>query len=112
MKPNEGQEKSTMDMSEMAARSKEVAELLKVLANEHRLLILCTLLPGPMSVNEINSAVDSIGQSALSQHLAKLKALGLLSSEKQGQHVYYKICDHRVEKLLAVLKETYCTPTT
>lgn len=96
----------------MEEQVKEVAELLKVLANEHRLLILCSLLSGPMSVSEINDAVSGVGQSALSQHLAKLKSLGLLSSVKQGQHVYYAICDHRIESLLATLKATYCTPAT
>lgn len=93
----------------MIEQAKEVAELLKVLANEHRLLILCALLDGPLTVSEINEAVSEIGQSAVSQHLSRLKALGLVSSEKKGQYVHYEIADHRVERVLAILKQEYCS---
>lgn len=96
-------------MIDMTEQAKEVSELLKVLANEHRLLILCALLDGPLAVSEISGRVRGIGQSAVSQHLARLKALGILSSNKKGQHVFYEIADHRVEKVLTALKEEYCS---
>jgi len=93
----------------MEEKAKEVAELLKILANEHRLLCLCALFDGPLSVTEISHFVPNITQSALSQHLSTLKAHGLLTSEKQGLHVYYSIKDYRVIAVLDTLKKHYCS---
>ena len=93
----------------MEEKAKQIAELLKVLANENRLLILCALMKRAMTVGELVRYVPGITQSALSQHLGLLKAHGILSSNKAGQSVTYSIADHRVEEVLAVLKTYYCT---
>ncbi|WP_417765040.1 ArsR/SmtB family transcription factor [Sinanaerobacter sp. ZZT-01] len=85
-----------------------VTELLKVLANENRLMILCILMESSLSVSEIGNQVAHITQSALSQHLSVLKAHGILSSKKIGQSIFYSISDHRVEAILQVLKSCYC----
>nr|WP_280634201.1 metalloregulator ArsR/SmtB family transcription factor [Anaerovorax sp. IOR16] len=85
-----------------------VTEILKVLANENRLMILCVLMEQPLSVSEIGNRVSHITQSALSQHLSVLKAHGILSSKKTGQNIVYSISDHRVEAIIQVLKERYC----
>lgn len=92
----------------MEENAKRVAELLKVLANENRLLILCALMSGPMTVTEIGPYVPSITQSALSQHLSLLKANGILDNRKSGQNSTYFITDHRVEEVIQVLKQYYC----
>lgn len=92
----------------MEERAKQVAEMLKILANENRLLILCALQRGEMSVGEIASYVPNITQPALSQHLALLKTAGILESRKQGLHVVYTIADIRVKELLGTLKKYYC----
>ena len=92
----------------MEENAKQIAELLKVLANENRLLVLCGLMERPMAVNEIMKAVPKITQSALSQHLALLKAHGILDSSKSGQSVTYSIADYRVEEIIKVLKKHYC----
>lgn len=92
----------------MEQRAKQVAELLKVLANENRLLILCALLKEPKTVGEISEFVPSITQGALSQHLTLLKAHRILDSQKTGQHMTYFLADPRVEKVLDVIKEYYC----
>lgn len=93
----------------MHKKAVEIAELLKTLANENRLLILCELIHGPKSVGELCGKLDHISQSALSQHLALLKAHGILSSIKSGQSVTYHLCDSRVENLIQVLRAHYCT---
>ncbi len=95
-------------MDKMEAKAKEVAELLKVLANENRLLILCELVKEPQSVSSLLEKLD-ITQSGISQHLAILKANGILDHNKKAQTVIYSIRDERIYKLLETIKETYCT---
>lgn len=92
----------------MEIKAKQTAELLKVLANEHRLMIFCALMERPMNVGEIASYVPSITLSALSQHLSVLKAHGILDCVKSGQNVTYSIVDFRVEEIILVLKKHYC----
>ena len=70
----------------MEEQAKKIAELLKLLANEHRLLILCALMEGSLTVGAIHTHMTAITSSALSQHLSQLKAAGILSSEKQGMN--------------------------
>ena len=95
-------------MTGMEENAKQIAELLKVLANENRLLILCGLMDRPMTVNEIMKLVPRITQSALSQHLMLLKAHGILDNSKSGQSVTYSVADYRVEEIINVLKKYYC----
>jgi DNA-binding transcriptional ArsR family regulator len=93
----------------MEERAKQIAELLKVLANENRLMIFCVLMEQPMTVSEIAKRLpNNITQSALSQHLTLLKAHGILDFLKTGQNITYSIADHRVEEIIKVLKEHYC----
>lgn len=93
----------------MEEKAKQVAELLKVLSNENRLMIICILIEKPMIVGEISKHIPTITQSALSQHLSILKAHGILDSKKSGQNITYFISDNRVEELISVLKKTYCS---
>lgn len=95
-------------MDAMKEKAKEVAELLKVLANENRLLILCELAKESQSVGTLLTKLD-ITQSGISQHLAILKANGILDYNKKAQTIVYSIKDERIYKLLDVIKETYCT---
>lgn len=92
----------------MEEKAKQIAELLKVLANENRLLVLCALMEQPMTVGEIARYTPNITQSALSQHLSMLKAHGILDSKKSGQSITYSIADRRVEEVILVLKKYYC----
>lgn len=93
----------------MEEKAKKIAELLKLLANEQRLLILCALIQEPMAVGKIHEFTPNITASALSQHLSQLKAAGILDSEKQGMNVIYRILDKKVTGLMEFLKEYYCT---
>ena len=81
---------------------------MKLLANEHRLLILCALIQGKLTVGEIHKYLPNITASALSQHLNHLKSAGILSSQKQGMNVVYWIEDERVIVLMESIKEQYC----
>lgn len=94
----------------MEERVREIAQLLKVLANENRLMILCKLIEGPKTVSALGEKIPAISQSALSQHLAQLKAYGILDSKKEGQCVTYFVLDHRVEEVLKILRKHYCSP--
>ncbi len=94
-------------MEEMKERARDVADLLKVLSNENRLLILCELSKEPQSVSKLQKNL-SISQSGISQHLSILKANGILDYDKKAQTIIYNIKDERIVKLLDVIKETYC----
>ena len=82
--------------------------MLKVMANQHRLMILCYLIEKPMNVSEIHEKIPAISQSALSQNLAMLKAHGIIDSNKYGLQNVYRIKDERIKKIIQALRETYC----
>lgn len=92
----------------MDEQAKKVAELLKILANANRLLILCALIESPLTVGEIYTHTPNITQSALSQHLNHLKTAGILDSERSGMNVVYSIADERVIALIKALEYHYC----
>ncbi|MCL1983121.1 MAG: metalloregulator ArsR/SmtB family transcription factor [Clostridiales bacterium] len=92
----------------MEEKAKQIAELLKILANESRLLIFCSLMERPMTVSELAKKVPNITQPALSQHLMLLKAHSILDNTKSGQMVTYSISDHRVDEIIYTLQKYYC----
>jgi DNA-binding transcriptional ArsR family regulator len=95
-------------LKKLAKQAGEAAQLLKMLANEKRLLILCFLaVRGEMTVGELVGIVK-LSQSALSQHLAKLRADGLVEFRRTSQTLHYRVADERALRLLQVLKEIYC----
>jgi len=98
-------QKGKPDVDENA---KQIAELLKVLANENRLMVLCGLMESAKTVGELAKYVPNITQSALSQHLTLMKAYGILDFHKTGQRITYSIADHRVEEIINVLRQYYC----
>ena len=86
----------------------EAERYLKGMANQNRLLILCALMDREVSVSELNAEVD-LSQSALSQHLAMMRELGFVSTRKEAQVVYYRVCDDKVRSLLSALHQTFCS---
>jgi DNA-binding transcriptional ArsR family regulator len=86
----------------------EAERYLKGMANQNRLLILCALMDREVSVSELNAEVD-LSQSALSQHLAMMRELGFVSTRKEAQVVYYRVCDDKVRNLLSALHQTFCS---
>lgn len=98
-----------MNMQDLMTRSAEAEELLKALANTHRLMILCELRQGERSVTALEEVVP-LSQSALSQHLAKLREGGFVSTRREAQTIYYSLADKRVARLIEVLHELFCAP--
>ncbi len=95
-------------MASFERKAAEAVSLLKLLANENRLLILCRLaLNDEMSVGELTEAVG-LSQSALSQHLAKMRDERLLATRREAQTVYYRLADSNAARLLKQLKSIYC----
>jgi len=80
---------------------------LQAIAHELRLAVLCLLLDGPKNVGELMAATGA-AQSNLSQHLAKMRMLGLLETEKRGQKVYYRIAHSGFADVIQALKKIYC----
>lgn len=99
-----------MNMQDLVIRSQAVADLLKAMANSHRLLILCELSGGERSVSELEEVVD-LSQSALSQHLAKLRECNIVKTRREAQTIYYSIADDRVGRLMSTLQEEFCSPS-
>jgi ArsR family transcriptional regulator len=96
---------SPVAFEEQATRA---ASLLRILSNESRLLVLCHLTESDeLSVSELVGRIG-LSQSALSQHLAKLREEGLVATRKQAQTVYYRICDPRALQVLALLHDLFC----
>lgn len=96
------------DIALLEDKAAEAAEFLKLLANPQRLLILCRLVvEREMSVGQLEEAVG-LSQSALSQHLAKLRDDGLVTTRRESQTIHYRIADKNVQRVLALLKEIYC----
>jgi len=100
-------ESSSLDMKQMKRNAAQAELLLKQLANAKRLMVLCHLVSGEKTVGELARSVD-LSQSALSQHLTKLKEAGLVTSDKRGLMVYYRICSMEAQALLSVLHVIYC----
>ena len=84
-----------------------VARLLGLMANEKRLLLLCRLAEGEMSVSHL-ARVLGLGQSALSQHLSKLREEGLVDSRREGQSIFYRIGDPKTLSFMETLQKLYC----
>jgi len=93
----------------MHASAEEAEELLKALANRHRLLILCQLIGGERSVGELAGLLE-LRDSTVSQHLALLRKDGLVSTRREGQHIWYAIASDPALKLVETLYQVFCTP--
>ena len=97
-----------LEIDPLVSKAGEVAKVLKALSNEKRLLILCRLAAaGECPVGSLADAVD-LSQSALSQHLARLREEGLVTFRRESQTLFYAIQDHQLEQLLIALKDIYC----
>lgn len=95
------------DLSAMAEHAQTASETLKSIANPHRLLILCVLLNGEQTVGELNQQV-ALSQSALSQHLAVLRTQNLVSTRREGQHVFYQVSPGLTVEIIEVLHRHFC----
>jgi len=96
-------------LEKLKANAGDAADFLLLLANSKRLLILCELMAArEMSVGPLADAVG-LSQSALSQHLAKLRDEGLVETRRESQTIFYRLSrDARVRRTLALLKDLFC----
>ena len=103
--------KQDEDIAVLEEKAAEVAVVLRLLANEKRLLILCHLAQeGEVSVTPLARLVG-LSQSALSQHLARLREDKLVSTRRDSQVLYYRLAYDRVGRLLRALYDIYCADT-
>ena len=98
----------TLSIDRFEDRAADAAEMLRALANEQRLLILCHLVTaGEMSVGGL---VDELGlsQSALSQHLARLREQGIVAFRREAQTLFYRVEDDKAARVLMLLRDIFC----
>ena len=101
---------SDRDIAKLERKSSQAAALLKSISNKWRLLILCQLARGEKSVGAILDLLD-LSQSALSQHLAILRANKLVSTRREAQTIYYSIRGSEAAAILTTLYDLYCGPS-
>ena len=99
-----------MNLENMADHADEASALLKALAHQKRLMVLCRLTEGELSVGELLSTVG-LSQSALSQHLARLREEGLVTTRRDAQTIYYGLADTKARKIIECLHEIFCSST-
>ena len=98
----------TSDLSALRRNAGAAASMLRAVANERRLMILCLLIVDEeLSAGELAQEVG-LSQSATSQHLAKMREEGLITFRRESQTVHYRIADSDVKRLIATLKTIYC----
>ncbi|WP_114860469.1 ArsR/SmtB family transcription factor [Azospirillum brasilense] len=98
-----------MNIADLQSNARRASTLLKAMSNERRLLILCYLTEGEKSVGELEELVD-LSQSALSQHLARLRRDKLVRTRRAAQNIYYSLNGHEAQTIMATLHELFCAP--
>jgi len=111
MKAGKGEAATTaqkLDPLALATKAGEAETLLKAIANTHRLMILCELQAGEVCVTDLQIALG-LGQSSLSQHLARLREDGIVKTRRDSRMIYYSLADARVAGVIQMLAELFCT---
>jgi DNA-binding transcriptional ArsR family regulator len=96
-----------MEFDAMQRNATDAVNLLKGLANESRLMIMCVLSEGEVSVGELNQRIK-LSQSALSQHLAVLRDQDLVQTRRESQTIYYRLADTAAMSIIELLHDVYC----
>lgn len=98
---------TVLDMTKLEENSTRACRLLKVMSNEKRLMILCHLVGGERSVQQLQEATG-LGQSTVSQQLAVLRGERLVQSRREAQSVFYALDSHEASAILETLHRLYC----
>lgn len=98
---------ATIDLASMKSGARDAAALMRALAHEGRLMVMCALCSREYSVGEL-AEVTGLSQSALSQHLARLRSDGLVATRREAQTVYYRLIDPTVKPIVRILHKSYC----
>ena len=96
-----------MKAEDLAAQASQAETMLKALANRSRLMILCDLYRRERSVNELCASLD-LSQPTLSQHLARLRADGLVHTRREAQKICYSLAGPNVERMIGLLHDMFC----
>ena len=96
-----------MNIKSLLPKAEKAEAFLKALANKHRLMVLCELHQGERSVGMLVEAVG-LSQSALSQHLARLRQDGLVATRRDAQTIYYTLANEDASRVMALLYELFC----
>ncbi len=99
----------SLDLSHLRLSARTVTALLRALANEDRLLLICQISLGERSVGELEAALD-IRQPTLSQQLGVLRSEGLVNTRRAGKRIFYSVADPKVLAVLHTLYALYCQP--
>lgn len=99
-----------LDLEHMHDSAGKACALLKAMASEPRLMILCQLADGEMSVGALQDVIG-LSQSALSQHLAVLRGKQLVSTRREGQQIYYSLASGEAAAVIRTLYQQYCAPS-
>lgn len=106
-KPDSSDNFVAIDHEAMRSHAGDAVRLMKALGNEKRLMLLCMLVGGEQSVSELNKQLD-LSQSALSQHLALLRADGLVRTRRDAQTIYYSLSDGPARQIINTLHGIFC----
>ena len=106
--PTETADPPRLDYEAMQRNASNAVSLLKGLANESRLMIMCVLSEGEISVGDLNKRIK-LSQSALSQHLAVLRDQDLVQTRRESQTIYYRLRDSAAMNIIEMLHDVYCT---
>lgn len=105
--PTEQDDKGRLDYESMKRNATDAVCLLKGLANESRLMIMCVLSEGEISVGQLNQRIK-LSQSALSQHLAVLRDQNLVQTRRESQTIYYRLEESAAMSIIELLHDFYC----
>ncbi len=107
VKGNKSPGLASEELEDLRERAREASNLLKALAHEPRLMLLCLLLKGEQSVTELETML-SMRQPAVSQQLARLRMDGIVAPRRQGKAIYYSLVHEDVRRLMTVLQDIFC----
>ena len=96
-----------IDLERIQDNARRASTLLKAMSNQHRLMILCQLVPGEKCVGELEKVVG-LSQSALSQHLARLRRDDLVKTRREAQTIYYQLAGEEASAVIETLYGLYC----
>lgn len=109
MLPKLGPNASAEQFNELIGQARKASQLLRSLSHETRLLILCLLTEGEMSVSEIEKTL-ALPQATVSQQLARLRLDKLVATRRDGRLIYYRIADKDVKTIVLTLYDLFCKP--
>ncbi len=105
---NQQMQDTDQSIDEMKEAAEKACEMMKILSHPDRLMVLCQLKEGEMSVGELAKAVG-IAQSPLSQHLSRMRLQGIVKNRREAQSIFYSLDNSEVEQIIDLFYAMYCS---